>query len=47
MCRASLDGIRQFDSSGKMEPLDLHLFCEVRTQFPDLKLENLLEELRS
>jgi predicted DCC family thiol-disulfide oxidoreductase YuxK len=46
MCRASLDGIRQFDNSGKMEPLDLHLE-EVRTQFPDLKLENLLEELHA
>jgi len=46
MCRASLDGIRQFDNSGKMEPLDLHLE-EVRTQFPDLKRENLLEELHA
>ena len=46
MCRASLDGIRQFDNSGKMEPLDLHLE-EVRTQFPNLKLENLLEELHA
>lgn len=46
MCRASLDGIRQFDNSGKMEPLDLHLE-EMRTQFPDLKLEDLLEELHA
>ena len=46
MCRASLDGIRQFDDSGKMEPLDLHLE-EVRAQFPDLKMENLLEELHA
>ncbi len=46
MCRASLDGIRQFDNSGKMEPLDLHLE-EVRAQFPDLKMENLLEELHA
>src|SRR5580658_10753328 len=46
MCRASLDGIRQFDNSGDMEPLDLHQE-EVRAQFPDLKLENLLEELHA
>ena len=46
MCRASLDGIRRFDNSGKMEPLDLHLE-EVRAQFPDLKLEHLLEELHA
>jgi predicted DCC family thiol-disulfide oxidoreductase YuxK len=46
MCRASLDGIRQFDNSGNMEPLDLHRE-EVRAQFPDLKLENLLEELHA
>jgi predicted DCC family thiol-disulfide oxidoreductase YuxK len=46
LCRASLDGIRQFDNSGKMEPLDLHV-DEVRAQFPELKLENLLEELHA
>ena len=46
MCRASLDGIRQFDNSGAIEPLDLHRE-EVRTQFPELKLENLLEELHA
>jgi predicted DCC family thiol-disulfide oxidoreductase YuxK len=46
MCRASLDGIRQFDNSGQIEPLDLHE-DEVRAQFPDLKLENLLEELHA
>ncbi len=46
LCRASLDGIRQFDNSGKMEPLDLHVE-EVRAQFPELKLENLLEELHA
>lgn len=46
LCRASLDGIRQFDNSGNMEPLDLH-HEEVRAQFPDLKLENLLEELHA
>ena len=46
MCRASLDGIRQFDNSGNMEPLDLQNE-DVRTQFPELKLENLLEELHA
>jgi len=46
MCRASLDGIRQFDNSGKMEPLDLHKE-EVHAKFPELKLENLLEELHA
>ena len=46
MCRASLDGIRQFDNSGKMEPLDLH-DDDVRAKFPELKMENLLEELHA
>jgi len=46
MCRASLDGIQQFDNSGQIEPLDLHRE-EVRAQFPELKLENLLEELHA
>ncbi len=46
MCRASLDGIMQFDNSGAIEPLDLHRE-EVRAQFPELKLENLLEELHA
>ena len=46
MCRASLDGIRQFDNSGNMEPLDLH-DEEVRAKFPELKIENLLEELHA
>ena len=46
MCRASLDGIRHFDNSGQIEPLDLHRE-EVRAQFPELKLENLLEELHA
>jgi len=46
MCRASLDGVQQFDNSGQIEPLDLHRE-EVRAQFPELKLENLLEELHA
>lgn len=46
MCRASIDGINQFDNSGLIEPLDLHEEA-VRAKFPDLKLENLLEELHA
>jgi len=46
LCRASLDGIVQFDNSGAIEPLDLHRE-EVRAQFPGLTLENLLEELHA
>jgi len=46
MCRASLDGIRRFDNSGKMEPLDLH-DEGVCAKFPELKMENLLEELHA
>ncbi len=46
MCRASLDGIRQFDNSGAIEPLDLHRE-EVRAQFPGLTQEKLLEELHA
>jgi len=44
MCRASLDGIRHFDNSGQIEPLDLH-HDDVGAKFPDLRRENLLEEL--
>jgi predicted DCC family thiol-disulfide oxidoreductase YuxK len=46
MCRSSISGLRHFDNSGLIEPLDLH-HEEVRAQFPDLKLENLLEELHA
>lgn len=46
LCRASVDGINQFDNSGLIEPLDLH-DEDVRAKFPDLKLENLLEELHA
>ena len=46
MCRASIDGINRFDNSGLIEPLDLHE-RDVRAKFPDLKLENLLEELHA
>ena len=46
MCRASLDGIRQFDNSGQIEPLDLQ-DAQARAKFPDLKMEKLLEELHA
>ena len=46
MCRASVDGIRHFDNSGQIEPLDLQNE-DARLKFPDLKLENLLEELHA
>lgn len=46
MCRASVDGIRHFDNSGQIEPLDLQ-DQEARAKFPELKLENLLEELHA
>lgn len=46
MCTASIDGIRKFDNSGKIDPLNLH-DAEVRALFPDLKLEALLEELHA
>ena len=46
MCRASIAGIRHFDNSGLMEPLDLQI-PEARASFPELKLEDLLEELHA
>ncbi len=46
MCRASVDGVMQFDNSGAIEPLDLHRE-EVHAQFPGLTRENLLEELHA
>ena len=46
MCRASLDGIRKFDNSGQIEPLDLHQE-EARSQFPGLQLEDLMAELHA
>jgi predicted DCC family thiol-disulfide oxidoreductase YuxK len=46
MCRASLEGIRHFDNSGQIQPLNLQVE-EVRAQFPGLKLENLIEELHA
>jgi predicted DCC family thiol-disulfide oxidoreductase YuxK len=46
MCRASVDGIRHFDNSGQIEPLDLQ-DAQARAKFPELKLESLLEELHA
>lgn len=46
MCQASVRGIRQFDTSGEIEPLDLN-DPEARSQFPELQLEDLLEELHA
>jgi predicted DCC family thiol-disulfide oxidoreductase YuxK len=46
MCRASLDGIQHFDNSGQIEPLDLQ-DAQARANFPDLKMESLLQELHA
>ncbi len=44
MCRASIQGIRNFDRSDKIEPLDLH-DPAARARFPALAIEDLMEEL--
>lgn len=44
MCRASIQGIRNFDRSDRIEPLDLH-DPGARARFPGLALEDLMEEL--
>ncbi|HXW85236.1 MAG TPA: DUF393 domain-containing protein [Candidatus Binataceae bacterium] len=46
LCRASVKGVRQFDNSGKIEPIDLH-DPATHALFPDLKLEDLVEELHA
>ncbi len=46
MCRASVEGIRHFDNSGRIEPMDLHDPAG-RAHFPDLDLKDLLEELHA
>jgi predicted DCC family thiol-disulfide oxidoreductase YuxK len=46
MCRASLDGIRSFDASGKIEPLNLQN-PDARAMFPELELKDLMEELHA
>jgi predicted DCC family thiol-disulfide oxidoreductase YuxK len=44
MCKAGAEAMRKFDNSGSIETLDLH-DPDARANFPELKLENLLEEL--
>ena len=46
MCRTSIQAIEKFDSSGKIEPIDLH-DPEARAKFPALELKDLLEELHA
>jgi len=46
MCRTSVEGVRHFDNSGLIEPLDLQ-DPEARALFPDLTMEALLEELHA
>src|SRR5579872_1876951 len=46
MCRTSIQAIEKFDSSGKIEPIDLQS-SEVRAKFPDLAMKDLLEELHA
>ncbi|MDO8431694.1 MAG: DUF393 domain-containing protein [Candidatus Binatus sp.] len=46
MCRSGAEGFEKFDNSGTIEPLDLN-DPNARAKFPDLKLENLIEELHA
>ncbi len=46
MCSTGAAGIEKFDNSGLIEPLDLN-DPNARAKFPDLKLENLVEELHA
>jgi predicted DCC family thiol-disulfide oxidoreductase YuxK len=46
MCRTSMTAIEKFDSSGKLEPIDLH-DPDLRAKFPALELKDLLEELHA
>ena len=46
MCRTSIAAIDKFDSSGKLEPIDLNN-PEARAKFPDLEMKDLLEELHA
>ena len=46
MCRASVEGIRHFDNSGHIEPMDLN-DSGARAHFPDFALKDLLEELHA
>jgi predicted DCC family thiol-disulfide oxidoreductase YuxK len=44
LCRISAEAVRMFDNSDAIDLLDMHN-GENRAQFPDLKLENLMDEL--
>jgi predicted DCC family thiol-disulfide oxidoreductase YuxK len=46
MCRASVQAIEHFDNSGRVEAFDLH-DAGARARFPDLELDDLLEELHA
>ena len=46
MCRTSVAAIERFDSSGKIELLDLH-DPEIRANFPSFEMKDLLEELHA
>ncbi len=46
MCRTSIQAIEKFDSSGKIEPIDLHN-PEARAKFPSLEMPDLMEELHA
>lgn len=44
LCRVSAEAVRMFDNSGAIDLLDFH-DRENRAQFPDIQMENLMEEL--
>jgi predicted DCC family thiol-disulfide oxidoreductase YuxK len=46
MCRTSLQAIERFDSSGLIEPIDLH-DPQARAKFPSLEIKDLLDELHA
>ena len=46
LCTEGVNKAMRFDNSGKLEPIDL-FDPAVRGRFPDLKLENLVEELHA
>jgi predicted DCC family thiol-disulfide oxidoreductase YuxK len=46
MCIEGVNQACRFDNTGNLEPVDL-FDPDVRARFPDLKLENLVEELHA
>jgi predicted DCC family thiol-disulfide oxidoreductase YuxK len=46
MCRTSVQAIERFDSSGTIEPIDLH-DPDARAKFPSLEMKDLLDELHA